>query len=78
MTKPVTLSNQAFAALRREKGAGESDSTLIERLIREAHQARQGPANVPWHLLERAVPADAHRDLVGQSDAKDRADPWER
>lgn len=43
MVKPVSLSDPAFAALRKEKGANESDSDVVLRLIREARAKRKDP-----------------------------------
>ena len=73
MTKPVTLSDAAFAALRAEKRPGESDSGTVLRLMSEAHGARRDPARVPWGALVRAVPPDRHRAMIHESDEADRS-----
>lgn len=79
MTKPVTLSDGAFAALRQEKKKGESDSDVVARLIQEAHGARA--KKDPWHWvrasrhLQRAIPADEHLRLIQEWRRYDR-DPW--
>lgn len=50
MTKPVTLSDSAFAALRKEKKEGESDSDVVQRLIKEA----RGQKKDPWEFVRRS------------------------
>jgi predicted CopG family antitoxin len=77
VTKPITLSDQAFVDLRREKRASESDSQTIQRLIREAHARRLKPNEVPWHLLKRDMSPDEHLQMIRDSRDADRGrDPW--
>ena len=45
MARSVSLSDEAFAALRAEKRAGESDSDVVLRLRRTAHRKERDPAN---------------------------------
>lgn len=75
VTRPVTLSNDAFVALRRQKRAHESDSTVILRLLRESQQATH--RTVAWSKLEPAFDDASHVELIRQSDEADRErDPW--
>lgn len=41
MVKPVSLSDPAFAALRKEKRKGESDSDVVLRLLDEVKKTRK-------------------------------------
>jgi len=78
MTKPVTLSDNAFAALRKEKKEGESDSDVVQRLIKEARGERKDP----WHFvrvskhLKRTISPDEHLRLIRQWRREDDRDPW--
>ncbi len=80
MTKPVTLSDSAFAALRHEKKKGESDSDVVNRLIHEATGARE--KKDPWHYLEaikhlkRSIPIEEHARLIRQWRDDDDRDAW--
>lgn len=80
MTKPVTLSDGAFAALRGEKKTGESDSDVVNRLIEEAHASRK--KKDPWHFvraskyLKRVIPAEEHLRLIRQWRQDDNRDAW--
>lgn len=81
MTKPVTLSDSAFAALRREKKKGESDSDVVTRLIREAHAGKRQkhPERLIGAPLRRAMTVDEHYRML--HDAREaelaRPDPWD-
>lgn len=78
MTKPVTLSDSAFAALRKEKKEGESDSDVVLRLIKEAVGRRKDP----WHFVrtakyrKRIIPAEEHQRLIRQWRKDDNRDAW--
>ncbi|HUR25495.1 MAG TPA: antitoxin VapB family protein [Candidatus Thermoplasmatota archaeon] len=80
MTKPVTLSDGAFAALRREKKKGESDSDVVNRLLAEAHAARK--KRDPWLFvraikhLKRTIPIEEHQRLLRQWRDDDDRDAW--
>lgn len=43
MARSVSLSDEAFAALRRDKQEGESDSDVVLRLHRDAHRKAKDP-----------------------------------
>ncbi len=43
MARAISLSDEAFTALRDEKRAGESDSDVVIRLRREARARRKDP-----------------------------------
>lgn len=66
MTKPVTLSNRAFTALRGEKKSGESDSDVVLRLIDALQRPKADPSALIRAPLKRALAAGRHRDLVRQ------------
>lgn len=81
MTKPVTLSDSAFAALRREKKAGESDSDVVKRLVQEAHEGRtkKDPFRLVGAKLGPGLGREAHLRLLKEMDEHELAqpDPWE-
>lgn len=64
MSRNITLSEEAFKALREEKRAGESDSDVLLRLRRDALAAKKDP------LLFLAA---RHRPLGGSWDAAEEA-----
>jgi predicted CopG family antitoxin len=74
MVKPVSLSDPAFAALRKEKRPGESDSDVVLRLLREAHAARKDP----WHFIktrklrERIWTPEEHAKILAETKQKDK------
>lgn len=73
MARSVSLSDTAFANLRREKRAGESDSDVVNRLIRTAHRRQKDPRRFVEHVkrLEPAFGADefdAMRERMRQAD----------
>ena len=78
MTKPVTLSDSAFAALRKEKKEGESDSDVVQRLIQAAHAGRKDP----WLFVQRAkhlkrtMSAGEHQSWIREMRAADTRDAW--
>lgn len=80
MVKPVSLSDPAFAALRKEKQENESDSDVVLRLIREARSARKDP----YHFLrtrsqrERVLSHEQHLEAIERMDEASREDPWDR
>ena len=78
MTRPVTLSEEAFAAIRGAKRGEESTSDVVLRLIREARSATRDPARILRLRLERAVSARQHRSDVRESRRLDRRDPWKK
>ena len=77
MTKPVTLSDGAFAALRREKKEGESDSDVVNRLVHEARAARKDPFRLVGAPLKRAMSVEEHLRMLEDAREADRYDPWE-
>lgn len=77
MTKPVTLSDRAFAALRREKKNGESDSDVVNRLLHEARTARKDPFRLVGAPLKRATSVKEHLRMIEDAREADRHDPWE-
>jgi predicted CopG family antitoxin len=80
MTKPVTLSDGAFAALRREKKKGESDSDVVNRLIAEAHAAKRKkhPERLIGAPFRRAMSVQEHKQMLADARAEElsRPDPW--
>lgn len=80
MTKPVTLSDGAFAALRREKKPGESDSDVVVRLIAAAHAAnrKRDPFRLVGAPLRRALNPDQHSRMLQEARDAENAqpDPW--
>lgn len=76
MVRPVSLSDAAFAALREEKRAGESDSDVVLRLVRATRAAARDPRRFLRVRPKRALTPDEHEDLLARMDAADREDPW--
>lgn len=71
MVRPVSLSDPAFAALRREKRATESDSDVVLRLVREAKARRKDPRAF---LRYAARPVSSWDDLERDAERMRRAD----
>lgn len=76
MARTVTLSDEAFTALRAEKQAGESDSDVVLRLRREARAKRKDP----WLFFRRKAnfafsEEEDERQRAAMREA-DRRDPW--
>lgn len=76
MVRPVSLSDPAFAALRREKRPGESDSDVVLRLVRQARAAERDPRRFLKLRPKRALPAAEHEAMLARMGAADREDPW--
>ena len=76
MVRPVSLSDPAFAALRKEKRAGESDSDVVLRLIREVRAAKRDPLKFLRSRPKRRWKPDEHEKLIALMDAADREDEW--
>lgn len=76
MVKPVSLSDPAFAALRREKRMGESDSDVVLRLIDEASRSRRDPLRFRRYKPRRVLTPDEHVRALARMDTADRTDPW--
>lgn len=72
MVKPVSLSDPAFAALRREKREGESDSDVVLRVIREAMRARKDPDRFLDHDPELRWTWEEHLEFLERMDKADR------
>ena len=78
MTKPVTLSDSAFAALRKEKKQGESDSDVVLRLLETARASQKDP----WRFVrdskhwKRSIPLEEMHDWIRAGRAADRRDAW--
>lgn len=71
MVRPVSLSDPAFAALRREKRPTESDSDVVLRLVREARARRKDPRAFLRHA---ARPLASWDDLERDAERMRRAD----
>lgn len=65
MTRPVTLSEAAFAALKKEKRNGESSSDVILRLIRDSPD-RKDPARFLRMRLKRRISIEEHERLLNE------------
>lgn len=78
MVKPVSLSDPAFAALRKEKRAGESDSDVVLRLLREARAARKDPLKFLRYRPRSSLSAAEHREFLDRMGEASRDDPWRR
>lgn len=76
MTKQVAFSNEAYAALKREKQAHESFSDLVVRLMREARIQKKDPMRFANFAHKRAWPVKDHLSLVEALRDHDRADAW--
>ena len=72
MVKPVSLSDPAFAVLRREKRENESDSDVILRLAREAREGRRDPLSFLSYRPRRAGSYKAFEAWARGMDAADR------
>jgi len=77
MTKPVTLSEEAFRELRRERKANESTSDVILRLIRTV-KSRKDPSKLFRLRLKRVMSREEHLRVVRDARDQDTADPWSR
>lgn len=72
MVRPVSLSDEAFARLRREKKPGESDSDVVLRLASEAQRARKDPdAFVRWKP-KRAMTVEEQYRMIADFNAADQ------
>ena len=76
MVRPVSLSDPAFAALRREKRASESDSDVVLRLLREAKARRKDPRAFLRYAARPVESWDEHERAVERMRRADRRDPW--
>lgn len=76
MVKPVSLSDPAFAALRNEKRAGESDSDVVLRLIEEARRTRKDPLRFARYRPKRTITPEEHLAFLARMNAGSRRDPW--
>jgi len=81
MVKPVSLSDPAFAALRKEKKNGESDSDVVLRLIKEANSKRKDPMaflrwkakpRIPWNAYEKILDEMRAAELERDPHARSR------
>lgn len=76
MVKPVSLSDPAFAALRKEKRAGESDSDVVLRLLEEVRRVRKDPRKFARYRPKRTITPDEHVEFLARMNAASRRDPW--
>lgn len=76
MVKPVSLSDPAFAALRREKRPGESDSDVVLRLIRNLHENQKDPLAFLKFQGTRWLSYEDHLADI-EAGRRDNRDPWE-
>lgn len=79
MTRPITLSEQAFRALRAQKRDGESDSDVVLRLI-EAGVQKKDPMIFFKVKLKPAFGSwkkyDAWRRKMNEADRRKAARRW--
>lgn len=71
VARSVTLSDEAFLALRREKRPGESDSDVVLRALREARIRKKEPKRMLKVVHQPLVPPadyDAFLDGMRQAD----------
>lgn len=78
MVKPVSLSDPAFAALRKEKRPDESDSDVVLRLLAEARRARKDPRRFLRYQPKRTLSPEQHEAFLERTNAASRRDPWSR
>lgn len=71
MARSVSLSDEAFVALREEKREGESDSDVVLRLRREARAKRKDPERF---FRGRAKYALSAAERLADREARDRAE----
>lgn len=74
MVRPVSLSDPAFAALRKEKRATESDSDVVLRLVREARARRKDPRSFlrhPVHPLASWDDVERDAERMRRADTRD-------
>ena len=72
MVKPVSLSDPAFAALRKEKRTGESDSDVVLRVIAEARAKRKDPLGFLRYRPKRTIPLDDYVEMVRRTKEAER------
>lgn len=72
MVKPVSLSDPAFAALRREKRVNESDSDVVLRLVREARRTRKDPYSFLKYKPKRVFTYEQMEAFSRRMDEADR------
>ncbi len=78
MVKPVSLSDPAFAALRKEKRHGESDSDVVLRLIDETRRLRKDPMSFLRGRPHREMmDAEEHLQWLDEMREASAYDPWE-
>lgn len=77
MTKQVAFSNDAYAALRKEKREGESFSDLVLRLMRDARIATKDPMRFVNHPHQFWVTREEHLKMIEEGREVDRQrDRW--
>lgn len=73
MVKPVSLSDKAFAALRKEKREGESDSDVVLRLIRFVEaQRKDSPSFLRGTARRQMIDPEEHLRFVEAAREGDR------
>ena len=75
MVKPVSLSDPAFAALRKEKRPGESDSDVVLRLIKSLHENQKDPLAFLKPLPDRWLSYEEHLADI-EAGRRNNRDPW--
>lgn len=76
MVRPVSLSEPAFAALRKEKRVGESDSDVVLRLIATVRASERDPRKFLRGKREWAFTEEEYDEMMRKMDEADRRDPW--
>jgi predicted CopG family antitoxin len=72
MARSVSLSDEAFAALRREKRPHESDSDVVLRLQRAAHARQRDPLSFFRRPPRAEISPAEHEQFIERMDEADR------
>lgn len=75
MTRQVSLSEDAYSALRREKREAESFSQAVMRLLATARRAEKDPMKFVGRRRRRVIPVEEHLALVEQWRDEDLVEP---
>jgi len=77
MARSVSLSDEAFAVLRRDKQEGESDSDVVLRLHRTAHRKEKDPMAFFRNPPKADLTPEQHLEFIDKMRAADkRRNPW--
>ncbi|MEA3200683.1 MAG: putative antitoxin [Thermoplasmata archaeon] len=76
MARTTSFSDEAFRALRHEKGPDESDSDVLLRLLREATMHRKDPRRFLRAKAAPAFPAQSYAKARAAMRRADKRNPW--